>query len=83
MKYAAATKDHKFQSVEADSGSDAVEIFAERLARKEYGKRGRVGAIRHDSSSMDHTSSTWEIFIGYKNDGGLTGRNVWLHLSHN
>jgi hypothetical protein len=82
MKFTASTNNHKFQPVEADSGPEAVRTFADRLARKMYGKRGTVGNIRQDSWNEAETSSTWEVFVGYPNDGGVTGRNVWLYLEH-
>lgn len=55
-------------------------VFAERMARREYGRRGQVGALRLDSYTQDGTCSAYEAFIGAPaSDGnGIVGHNVWL-----
>ncbi len=58
------------KSIEADSQSEAAQIFAERKARAKYGKAGVVGACRVDSTRVDGGMFEAEAFIGYR-----TGRN--------
>jgi hypothetical protein len=63
----------------AESANDAAEITAGRMARREYGRRARVGTLRCDCWTQDNSVVTWEAFIGRKT--GLhetTGRNVWF-----
>ena len=58
------------------------------LARREFGKRGTVVAIRLDSWSEDGKSHTYEAFIGRqptasearKYGNGVTGHNIWLYI---
>ena len=62
------------------------------LARRMYGARGTVAALRHDSDTVSGgrvTGSTWQAFIGraptdrdrrkYGSGIGITGRNVWIY----
>ncbi len=55
-----------------------VRSAAEKLARRMYGKRGAVGAIRLDSTSPEGRG-TWEVFLGKADDGGVTGQNYWIY----
>lgn len=58
------------------------------LARRMYGARGTVGALRLDSWARDGSSHTYEAFIGRahtaadsrRGDNGITGRNVWIYV---
>jgi hypothetical protein len=64
---------------------------ADILARRMYGTRGVVGALRHDNDTVRRdgtiTGSTWQAFVGVgptaaerRNGGnGITGRNVWIY----
>lgn len=73
-----------FRPVNADSASEAAEIIAQRLARREYGKRGHVRTQRLDSWSRNGTHHTFEAFIGrpVPGDYGTTsGHNVWIHVT--
>lgn len=75
---------HGFKPVEADSAKEAAETFANRQARREYGKRGHVRTKRLDSWSEDGTHHTYEFFIGrpVPNDRNTTsGHNVWIHVT--
>jgi hypothetical protein len=73
--------------ISAQSISPAKDA-AEKLARRMYGKRGTVGALRFDSSAADGSSSTYEAFIGSsatksemkRGMNGITGRNVWIYV---
>lgn len=57
--------------------SQAAEIFAERKARAEFGKRGRVGAIQQNCHSVDQSFAEYDAFIGYASSAReTTGRNV-------
>ena len=70
--------------------AETVQEAAEKLARRMYGPRGTVGALRHDSDTVSGsgrvTGSTWEAFIGRgptaadrrRGDAGVTGANVTL-----
>ena len=57
------------------------------LARREFGRRGTVVAIRLDSWSEDGKAHTYEAFIGRaptasearKYGNGVTGRNIWIY----
>ena len=58
------------------------------LARRMYGARGTVRALRLDSWAQDGSSYTYEAFIGRaptaaerrRGVNGITGRNVWLYV---
>jgi len=58
---------------------------AEILARREYGKCGTVGTLRHDSSTITAagtiTGNTWQAYIGRYNAKSrtTTGHNVWIY----
>jgi len=68
--------------------NDPAETVATILARRMYGKRGTVGAMRLDSWAKDGSSHTYEAFIGRaptaaerrRGVNGITGRNVWLYV---
>lgn len=72
--------------VRANDADHAASI----LARREYGKRGTVGALRHDCDTVSAgrvTGSTWEAFIGCgptqaerrRGLNCITGRNIWIY----
>ena len=66
---------------------DKATVVAGILARRMYGKRGTVGAMRLDSWAKDGSSHTYEAFIGRaptaaerrRGVNGITGRNVWIY----
>ena len=68
--------------VDADSMSQAAEIFAARMARRKYGKSGRVAACRVDGYTPDGRTVDAEAFIGYRAGDGTAGNNVrfTMHL---
>ena len=60
--------------------ADSVRHAAEIIARREYGRRGVVGALRHDAAGPG--VSIFEVFIGRPVRGDartMTGRNVWIY----
>ena len=57
------------------SALDAARIFAWRTARKRYGRRGRVATVHIDSWHQSRRYANFEAFIGYADNGGVTGRN--------
>ena len=83
MKTRQITHTGKGGPVRAETAQQAAEI----LARRMYGKRGTVGALRLDSSAMDGSIATWEAFVGVdptqaerrRGANGITGRNIWIY----
>jgi hypothetical protein len=69
-----------FKSVQAEDMKQAARIFAERQARREYGKRGYCHHVNQDSYSQDGNSATYQAFIGVynKNYRSTNGENIWL-----
>ena len=74
------------RSVSADSHADAAHIFARRMARRKYGKRGMIGAIRQSCYSPDGGVTEWSAFIGKPQgntvDGGNVHFTVFLNTNH-
>ena len=69
--------------IRAESAADAAKLFADRLARREYGKTGYCRLIRLNGHAADGSWSAYEAFIGYTpagehNSTATVGRNVWL-----
>ena len=69
------------RSVTAPSASDAARIFAGRMARKEYGRRGYVRSMRLNSWAENGQSHTFEAFIGRDVGNACSGRNEWVYVS--
>lgn len=70
-----------FRNLEADHFWEAAERFADRAARREYGRRGYRRTLRLDNWAENGTSQTFEAFVGVavRGDPGTTsGHNVWL-----
>jgi len=59
-----------FQSVTAESMSDSAYIFANRAARREYGKSGYARTCNLVSYAQDGSLAEFSALIGY-----TTGRN--------
>ena len=60
--------------------ADSVRHAAEIIARREYGRRGMVGALRHDAAGPG--VSIFEAFVGRPARGDartVTGRNIWIY----
>jgi hypothetical protein len=70
-----------FRPVRAETASEAAAIFANRLAVRQYGKRGYMRTCRLHSWTESGREHTFEVFIGYSVGGGTTsGHNEWLHV---
>jgi hypothetical protein len=54
------------RSVSADSMREAAEIFANRLARKAYGRRAYARTCNLNSWSQDNALGEYEAFVGYR-----------------
>jgi hypothetical protein len=69
--------------VRAHSAEEAANVFAERKARKAYGRRGYVRTLRMDSWAQSGTSATFEAFIGHDGSEPRTtvGHNVWISVT--
>ena len=67
-----------FRSVTATDASEAASIFADRWARRLWGKRGYCHHARLDSWSESGRFHHFEAFIGTPEGNGCTGKNVWL-----
>ena len=65
-----------------ESIKDAAFMFADRIARKEYGRhRGYCHHVRCDGASTDGRYANYEAFIGHTVSGGMTsGRNIRLSV---
>jgi hypothetical protein len=55
---------------------EAAAIFAARLARREFGKRGEARTCTIGSYSQDGTLGEFSAFIGLTKGNETTGRNV-------
>jgi hypothetical protein len=67
---------HGRKSVQSESIKAAAEIFAARIARNEFGKRGDCRTCKMDSYSQDGTSADFSAFIGITRGNETTGRNI-------
>lgn len=70
-----------FRNVEAENAREAALIFANRQARREFGKRGYCRSMRLDCWTEDGKSHTFEAFIGRDVERGTcAGRNEWIYV---
>ena len=83
MKY--TSHGHRPSSApDAASQSEIGELFAQRKARRLYGRTGRVGALRLDGQSPDGSVMEFDAFLGRPAPGGgLAGRNVRFTVYRN
>lgn len=72
--YAVRYSSRGFRSVLAESMKEAAFIFARRLARKEFGKRGDVRTC--ELGSWAHCLGEFSAFIGITKGAETTGHNV-------
>lgn len=61
--------------------SAAAELFANRIAKKHYGKKGHCRTLNLDSWSQDNTIGEYNAFVGYTpagkhNRGTTVGGNI-------
>lgn len=67
-------------SVELD-WEEAAERCADVVARREYGRSAYCRHVTLNSWAEDHTSATYEAFIGVSvGDGSMAGRNIWIYV---
>lgn len=64
-----------FRPIVTDGSVEVGRVFAERFARREYGKRGAVGTCRLESWSPDGRFAHYGAFVGVRRDGGIVGSN--------
>jgi hypothetical protein len=69
-----------FRAVRTESATDAAYVFAGRLARRLYGRRGVVGSLRYDSGTRDGDMAVFSPFLGTCDDNGIVGKNEWMHV---
>lgn len=70
-----------YRSVKANSAGEAAGIFADREARKRFGKRGYAHHVRLDSWTGDGSLHTYQAFVGVpEKGGGMSGNNIWIHV---
>jgi hypothetical protein len=80
------TTDHNNRAIEVDDPTaadelDVVQTFASRLARREFGKKGRALTLRWDSTRRDGKSSLYESFLGYRCGDAYSGHNIWIWVT--
>lgn len=65
------------RSVRADGIHSAAEVFAARLARRAFGRRGLVRTLVEDSYTDDRSLIEYAAFIGYPSGRNeTTGHNI-------
>jgi len=79
----ATDAEEQYRGLPVDA-KEAARIFANRLARKKYGKKGYCYHVRLDSWTQDGTVHHFEAFIGRDlpraYGGGCQGHNEWLTI---
>lgn len=64
-----------------NTARDAAWLFANRLAKREYGRKGYCHHARLDCASADGRYGHYECFIGVPAEGGgTTGKNIRLSV---
>ena len=67
--------------INADSAREAAEVFAGRLARRAYGRRGYARTLNCTAWSQDNTITEWQAFIGYRSGPSeTTGSNEYFTI---
>ena len=70
-------KSSGFNTVESDSMSDAALVFANRAARRKYGRSGYARTCVQQAHSQDGTLAEYSAFIGYSTGPTeTTGNNI-------
>ena len=69
-----------FRPVQANEMKDAAEVFAGRLARKQFGRKGYCRICRLDGWDEQGRFGEYEVFIGYNGAerGTTVGHNEWI-----
>ena len=64
------------KSIQAESMQEAAEIFANRIARKKYGRNGYARTCHRESTTIDGGMAEYNAFLGYtpagKHNAGTT-----------
>lgn len=69
------------RNVKAESMGQAADIFAGRLARREYGRRAYAAICNLDSQTMCGTMGNYNAFIGTAGGQGTTvGKNIMFSV---
>lgn len=64
-----------------ETAQDAARVFADRWAKRLYGKKGYCHHVRLDCYAADGRYSNFEAFVGHDcGDGCCSGRNVQLSV---
>lgn len=73
------------RSVTAESMTDAAELFANRIARKTYGRRAYARTCACGSQSRDGSIGEYNAFVGVSGPerGMTTGKNVFFTVYAN
>jgi hypothetical protein len=70
------------QTVEVYSSGVAARIFAGRLARRIYGKRGVCANCRENLRTENGRWVQFQVFIGLPQPrGGVSGKDEWLEVT--
>ncbi len=70
---------HGFRSVLAESFADATVVFANREARRQFGRRGYARTLNLGSYAADGSLAEYSAFIGYTTGlNQTTGRNTHI-----
>lgn len=81
-------RSHGFRDVAAETISQAGQVFAARLAKREFGRRGYVRTFRADCWTADYAAATFDAFLGvdhrefYDSHGRPTGEPVCVGRNH-
>lgn len=66
----------------ADSKSEAVGIFAARLARRKYGRRAYARTLNVNSWSQDGRTTEYQAFVGVRTGRNeTTGSNIYFTVT--
>jgi len=65
------------RAIMAEGFKEAAEVFANRIARREFGKRGYARTCNQNSFSASGRFAAYNAFIGYPtNPGETSGYNI-------
>lgn len=63
-------------AVRAERMPEAARVFAQRIARKFYGRNADVRTCNENSHSQDGSYAEYSAFIGITRNNATTGHNV-------
>lgn len=72
-----------YRAVRAEDSSEAAVVFANRMAREQFGRGGYARSVRCDSWAADGSGASYQAFIGYTPRGQncTSGQNVSFYVS--